>query len=727
MSLWYDRKGKSYASKGPSAWIKYYAEHLAETLRQETESRFTRHFSAQEGRHSARDVDYDSDSTVRDALEAEAGERADGDRTIRAALSAETAARDRQAAELEAAVQAAETALQADMAQKASLTYVDQKTAPLAQRTEVLTKTNHTAFTPSAPYHPATKDYVDGTAEALSKVQTILAAGLTPGSQTYTDAENRRIVMDPASYQFTADDGVGITTPSFAVLINGVRRQVPALTDWFDGTRLSQDNNPNLYLVYSPASDFFRIAATVSRGGAGDVYLKPEDLSEGDQVLGGFGTIYLGQEGPYLRPWEELLLDGAPETFGVQQTVNFPEVRALASGDVLTRSNNAPYTPDGDYNPATKKYVDDAGASKADAGAVLTKTNTAPYVPAGEYHPATKKYVDDAVSQAGGGDMSKSVYDTNGSGVVDDAEMLGGQPPSYYATTYTVNGKAPANHANMNTIYGVGTTMSYGHVKITDEFTQDERKHGIALSGYAGYVLDSRLTAVETAVIQPPALTELSAYGTQAGSSGWTGTGFFCPAAGVNYAAGSGVDARLSGFNRFCLRFAEPNGRNWTFWTPYLDMDGTDYEFFYVPARGLYEALIPAAGKPATQILAGVYWKNVTPDILRYGKLSGMIGYFAQTGSGGERTESWALYADEASLRDVSGPYNDNDIQAAVKLCKGGLDMSGITNLNLLAKLHLCADAAAQGEVNMNSATLITQKVKQGTPLPIETVDNFSA
>lgn len=102
---------------------------------------------------------------------------------------------------------------------------------------------------------------------------------------------------------------------------------------------------------------------------------------------------------------------------------------------------------------------------------------------------------------AGGGDMSKSVYDTNGSGVVDDAEMLGGQPPSYYATTYAVNGKAPANHANMNTIYGVGTTMSYGHVKITDDFAQDERKHGIALSGYAGYVLDSRLTAVETGTL----------------------------------------------------------------------------------------------------------------------------------------------------------------------------------------------------------------------------------
>ncbi len=130
---------------------------------------------------------------------------------------------------------------------------------------------------------------------------------------------------------------------------------------------------------------------------------------------------------------------------------------------------------------------------------VLTKTNAEPYTPSGDYQPATKVYVDDAV--AGGGDMSKSVYDTNGSGVVDDAEMLGGQPPSYYATTYTVNGKAPANHANMNTIYGVGTTMSYGHVKITDDFAQDERKHGIALSGYAGYVLDSRLTAVETGTL----------------------------------------------------------------------------------------------------------------------------------------------------------------------------------------------------------------------------------
>ena len=272
----------------------------------------------------------------------------------------------------------------------------------------VLTKTNTKAYTPSAPYHPATKNYVDGTAEALSKVQTILAAGLMPGSQAYTDAENRRIVMDPASYQFTADDGVGITTPSFAVLINGVRRQVPALTDWFDGIRLSQDNNPNLYLAYSPETDFFQIAATVSKGSTGDVYLKPGDLPDGFAVLGGFGTVFLSPEdgSPYIMTWEELLLDGTPEAFGIVQTVNFPEARALASGDVLTRSNNAPYTPTGDYHPATKKYVDDAVAGSEpeyiDAGGIeqiLTGNVLDQYVaPRGEMREYYVRYTDNRMS-----------------------------------------------------------------------------------------------------------------------------------------------------------------------------------------------------------------------------------------------------------------------------------------------------------------------------------------
>ena len=45
---------------------------------------------------------------------------------------------------------------------------------------------------------------------------------------------------------------------------------------------------------------------------------------------------------------------------------------------------------------------------------------------------ATCKAVSDYVQELGGGDMTRAVYDTNRSGVVDDAEKLGGKDPAYY-------------------------------------------------------------------------------------------------------------------------------------------------------------------------------------------------------------------------------------------------------------------------------------------------------
>lgn len=52
MSLWYDKKGKTYASKGSSSWIKYYAEHLVNGLA----SRLEGHFAGSVGKHKATDV-----------------------------------------------------------------------------------------------------------------------------------------------------------------------------------------------------------------------------------------------------------------------------------------------------------------------------------------------------------------------------------------------------------------------------------------------------------------------------------------------------------------------------------------------------------------------------------------------------------------------------------------------------------------------------------------------
>ena len=59
----------------------------------------------------------------------------------------------------------------------------------------------------------------------------------------------------------------------------------------------------------------------------------------------------------------------------------------------LPKDNSTAWTPSGDYNPATKKYVDDGLALK-DLTKYLSKTNMTEYTPTAAYHPATKQYVD---------------------------------------------------------------------------------------------------------------------------------------------------------------------------------------------------------------------------------------------------------------------------------------------------------------------------------------------
>lgn len=64
-------------------------------------------------------------------------------------------------------------------------------------------------------------------------------------------------------------------------------------------------------------------------------------------------------------------------------------------------------------------------AAKADKDTVYTKTET-------------DNRIADRIIEAGAGDMVKNVYDTNGNGVVDNAERLGGNLPEYYATKTAV-------------------------------------------------------------------------------------------------------------------------------------------------------------------------------------------------------------------------------------------------------------------------------------------------
>lgn len=69
---------------------------------------------------------------------------------------------------------------------------------------------------------------------------------------------------------------------------------------------------------------------------------------------------------------------------------------------LLATNNTVEYIPTSDYNPATKKYVDDKVAEGSGSGVdlsnYLAKDNTTEFTPTADYNPSTKKYVDDKFS-----------------------------------------------------------------------------------------------------------------------------------------------------------------------------------------------------------------------------------------------------------------------------------------------------------------------------------------
>lgn len=325
---------------------------------------------------------------------------------------------------------------------------------------------------------------------------------------------------------------------------------------------------------------------------------------------------------------------------------------------------------------ADKAIVDGVTAAleqKSNKTEVLTKTNTTEFTPTANYQPATKKYVDDNISAAGGGDMMKSVYDMDGDGIVDNAEKLGGQPASYYVTA----------------------------AQLKD-------------------LIDAKISA-------PPTLTATTADGTAIGADGWTGTGWYCKTANTKYAADSKVDSRLSGFNRFCLKPASDNGE-WQNWTPYFDYNGTAYEFFYAPGRGLYEALIPSNTQTAAQIVAAIRWENHPPTKLMYGKLTNICGIYTSDCLWYDETDETVVtywVRDSSEFRNTENRIICDDYAACKAIYLSKYDFSAL-DINMVALLYMAADVNAVGTINAGTFSKISMYIKGNvTRFPIQTIDNF--
>lgn len=80
-------------------------------------------------------------------------------------------------------------------------------------------------------------------------------------------------------------------------------------------------------------------------------------------------------------------------------------------------------------NKATLDQITAQDLQNWNGGNVLTKDNETPFAPTGEYQPATKKYVDERVVDIGAADMTQAVYDPKGRredifAAIDDAKYL---------------------------------------------------------------------------------------------------------------------------------------------------------------------------------------------------------------------------------------------------------------------------------------------------------------
>ena len=292
-----------------------------------------------------------------------------------------------------------------------------------------------------------------GTISIVLSIKRLTAAGATSGdTSTYLTAASAIFAATPLTvyYQSTAYNG----TNGLDVYLTEYQTGFVEL----DGTEASHIFEGMFYLDYSaswptPANRVNGVCSHYPYGAYGKGKIGLTD--NGAAVVYNPNGDYTGDEGG-LANWKAYLAAqkeaGTPVQVAYQLAA--PEVYAT---DPLTIDNAAgPLTvmTGGELEVYNTSLVGERELnSKANINDVLLLDNNNPYTPTNNYNPATKKYVDDAMASAGAGDMLKNVYDTNNNGIVDNAEKVNG---------LTVLTAVPANAKFTDTTYGVVSTAANG-------------------------------------------------------------------------------------------------------------------------------------------------------------------------------------------------------------------------------------------------------------------------
>lgn len=216
---------------------------------------------------------------------------------------------------------------------------------------KILTKDNTTAYTPTQNYHPATKKYAD--ASSLYKVYNL---GLN-----VIDRTGVLLLWEAEKDEFNATVYRGIMMGSLCTIpLNGITQAggVP-LVSMFTSFRKIGENNETDFM-YARGSSGIRVApATVIYNNKDYTALQIEVSGEADikNFVGYFDRPPLLTWIPYLEETgsgEVILNEEINNNIDVFATKEF-----VYSSDVLTKTNSESFTPTGDYQPATKEYVDD--------------------------------------------------------------------------------------------------------------------------------------------------------------------------------------------------------------------------------------------------------------------------------------------------------------------------------------------------------------------------------
>jgi hypothetical protein len=219
------------------------------------------------------------------------------------------------------------------------------------EKSDVLTKDNTTAYTPTQNYHPATKKYAD--ASSLYKVYNL---GLNVADKTGV-----LLLWEAEKDEYNATVYRGIMMGSFCTIpLNGITQAgtIP-LVSMSASFRKVGDNNETVFM-YARDSSSIRVApATVIYNNKDYTALQVEVNGEADimNFVGYFDRPPLLTWVPYREETgsgEVILNEEINNSIDVFATKEF-----VYSSNVLTKNNTSPFTPTGDYQPATKKYVDE--------------------------------------------------------------------------------------------------------------------------------------------------------------------------------------------------------------------------------------------------------------------------------------------------------------------------------------------------------------------------------